>query len=155
MLKFGTASHLVYFWSHFLIDFHIRATKLKLRTSSAIYTCLDANVRIVCYFLPFIRIQALQTNLFVVEEVLSFDLMGHIWKLVKKRLQKWAKCEAALNFNIVSTCICWQNWLYECGTLTGWEWMLWPDNRYTALSLITTMLFVWTTWKPTMTTLTS
>ena len=52
-------------------------------------------------FHPLTGTKSLQKHLHVIEEALSFDLVGHMWKLVEKWLQKWAKCETTSNFNIV------------------------------------------------------
>ena len=44
------------------------------------------------HFLPFLGpLQAIKHHqtIFLVEEVLSFDLVGHMWKLVKNWLQEW------------------------------------------------------------------
>ena len=86
---------------------------------------------IFCHFSPPYRHQNITKHLHVVEEALSFDLVGHMWKLVEKWLQKWAKCETTSNFNTASTCVCSRTEIF--GTLTEWVCLLWPDNivRYT------------------------
>ena len=40
-------------------------------------------------FTPFTGIKTWSNYFFLVEEVLSFDLMGHMWKSVKNWRQEW------------------------------------------------------------------
>ena len=94
-------------WSQFLTDFHIWPTKSKLRTSSTrkkiVWWCLYAHKgpkngnkcwcwQFLAHFLPFFRpLKGNKTSpnyFLLVEEVLSFDLVGHMWKSVKNWLQK-------------------------------------------------------------------
>ena len=124
VLKFEVVSHFAHFWSHFSTDFHIWPTKSKLRASSTTWRCFCnvlvpvrgwkmaknvtkiANNGIFAIFYPLTATKTLQKHLHVVEEALSFNLVGHMWKSVEKWLQKWAKCETTSNFNIVSTRVC-------------------------------------------------
>ena len=43
-------------------------------------------------FRPVTTIKTLQKYFYLVEEVLSFDLVGHMWKLVKNWFQKCIIC---------------------------------------------------------------
>ena len=36
-----------------------------------------------CHFRPVTTIKTLQKYFYLVEEVLNFDLVGHMWKLIK------------------------------------------------------------------------
>ena len=42
-----------------------------------------ADIGIFCHFRPLTGIKTLQKHFYLVEEVLSFDLVGHMWKSVK------------------------------------------------------------------------
>ena len=92
------------------------------------HTCVETMLKfeVVLHFANFWR-----KHLHIVEEALSFDLAGHMWKSVEKWLQKWAKCETTSNFNTASTLVCSRTEIF--GTLTEWVCLLWPDNivRYT------------------------
>ena len=51
-----------------------------------------AYVGVFCHFRPVTTIKTLQKYFYLVEEVLSFDLVGHMWKLVKNWFQKCIFC---------------------------------------------------------------
>ena len=64
------------------------------------------------FFWPISSILALQNHYHLVENVLSFNLVCHMWKSVKNRLQKLAKYETTSKFNIVNVSTwqsCWQS----------------------------------------------
>ena len=124
VLKFEVVSHFAHFWSYFSTNFHIWPTKSKLRPSSTTWRCF-CNVLVpirgekwqktwrklpttvfFAFFHPLTGTKTLQKHFHVVEEALSFNLVGHMWKSVEKWLQKWPKCETTSNLNIVSTCVC-------------------------------------------------
>ena len=48
-----------------------------------------ANVGIFCHFVPLTGSKTLQKHLYLLEEVLRFNLVGYMWKLVKNWLQEW------------------------------------------------------------------
>ena len=76
-------------------------------------------------FIPYRSILWLCTCAYVVEEIISFDLVGLRWKSVKNWLQKWAKCEATTKADmiIVKDSVCVEKcnkevtWLYAELTL--------------------------------------
>ena len=148
--------HFAHLWSHFSINFHIWPTKSKLRASSTTWRCFCnvlvpvrgwktaknmtkiANDSIFCLFSPPYRHQNITKTSPCCRGGSKLHLVGHMWKLVEKWFQKWAKCKTTSNFNTASTSTCLCSRIEIFGTLKEWVCLLWPHNivRYTDSPLI-------------------